>query len=86
MNILNNILGALRGQGGSGGQGGIGDLLGFPKGPLTNFVIRRVRKMVPPYSLPGSLRFSEVLARHFAARRRGPRAGRARARTGGGAA
>lgn len=28
MNILNNILGALRGQGGSGGQGGIGDLLG----------------------------------------------------------
>jgi long-chain acyl-CoA synthetase len=42
---------------------GIGDLLAFPKGPLTNFVIRRVRKMVPPYSLPGSLRFSAVLAR-----------------------
>ncbi len=42
---------------------GIGDLLGFPKGPITNFVIRRVRKMVPPYSLPGALRFTAVLAR-----------------------
>src|SRR4029077_19109047 len=26
---------------------GIGDLLGFPKGPITNFVIRKVKKMVP---------------------------------------
>jgi long-chain acyl-CoA synthetase len=42
---------------------GIGDLLGFPKGPITNFVIRKVRKMVPSYSLPRSLRFKDVLAR-----------------------
>ena len=42
---------------------GIGDLLGFPKGPLTNFVIRRVRKLVPPWSLPRALRFRDVLAR-----------------------
>ena len=42
---------------------GIGDLLGFPKGPITNFVIRRVRKMVPPYSLPRAIRFKDVLAR-----------------------
>ncbi len=42
---------------------GIGDLLGFPKGPITNFVIRRVRKMVPPFSLPGSIRFNAALAR-----------------------
>ena len=42
---------------------GIGDLLGFPKGPITNFVIRKVRKMVPPFSLPRALRFKEVLAR-----------------------
>ncbi len=42
---------------------GIGDLLGFPKGAITNFVIRRVRKMVPAYSLPGSTRFNAVLAR-----------------------
>jgi long-chain acyl-CoA synthetase len=41
---------------------GIGDLLGFPKGPITNFVIRKVRKMVPAYSLPGSVRFNDVLA------------------------
>ncbi|MEX2051048.1 MAG: AMP-binding protein, partial [Steroidobacteraceae bacterium] len=42
---------------------GIGDLLGFPKGPITNFVIRRVKKMVPAWSLPGSVRFNEALAR-----------------------
>jgi long-chain acyl-CoA synthetase len=42
---------------------GIGDLLGFPKGAITNFVIRRVKKMVPPYSLPGALRFNTVMAR-----------------------
>ena len=41
---------------------GIGDQLGFPKGPVTNFVIRRVKKMVPPYSLPGAVRFNDVLA------------------------
>ncbi len=42
---------------------GIGDLLGFPKGAITNFVIRRVKKMVPAYSLPGSVRFGAVLAK-----------------------
>ncbi len=42
---------------------GIGDLLGFPKGAITNFVIRRVRKMVPPWSLPGAVRFNDALAR-----------------------
>ena len=40
---------------------GIGDQLGFPKGLITNFVIRRVRKMVPPYSLPDAVRFNAVL-------------------------
>ncbi len=42
---------------------GIGDLLGFPKGAITNFVIRRVKKMVPAYSLPGAVRFNAALAR-----------------------
>ena len=42
---------------------GVGDLLGFPKGPITNFVIRRIKKMVPPYSLPGAVSFNDVLAR-----------------------
>jgi len=42
---------------------GIGDMLGFPKGPITNFVIRKVKKMVPAYSLPGAIRFNGALAR-----------------------
>jgi long-chain acyl-CoA synthetase len=42
---------------------GIGDLLGFPKAAITNFVIRKVRKMVPAYSLPGSVRFNDALAK-----------------------
>ncbi len=40
---------------------GIGDLLGFPKGPLVNFVLRHVRKMVPLWKLPGAQRFTDVL-------------------------
>jgi long-chain acyl-CoA synthetase len=40
----------------------VGDLLGFPKSALVNFVVRRVRKKVPPFSLPGALRFNAVLA------------------------
>jgi long-chain acyl-CoA synthetase len=47
---------------------GIGDMLGFPKGAITNFVIRRVKKMVPPYSLPGALSFNHVMARAAALR------------------
>jgi long-chain acyl-CoA synthetase len=42
---------------------GIGDLLGFPKGPITNFVIRKVKKMVPAWSIPGAVRFNDALAR-----------------------
>ncbi len=41
---------------------GIGDLLGFPRGMLVNFVLRRVRKQVPAYRMPGSLRFKDALA------------------------
>ena len=40
---------------------GIGDLLGFPKGPITNFVIRHVKRLVPPWRLPGAVRFRDVL-------------------------
>jgi long-chain acyl-CoA synthetase len=39
----------------------IGDLLGFPKGAVVNFAVRRIRKMVPGYSLPGHVRFTDVL-------------------------
>jgi long-chain acyl-CoA synthetase len=41
----------------------IGDQLGFPKGPLLNFAVKYVKKMVPAWSLPGHLRFGDVLAR-----------------------
>ncbi|MEO1574218.1 MAG: AMP-binding protein [Pseudomonadota bacterium] len=40
----------------------IGDRLGFPKRQLTNFVIKRVKKMVPEWSLPGAVTFDSVLS------------------------
>ena len=39
----------------------LGELLGL-KGLLVNFVVRNVKKMVPAFDLPGSLRFGMVLA------------------------
>ena len=39
----------------------IGELLGF-KGLLVDFVLRKVKKMIPAWSLPGSLRLSDALA------------------------
>lgn len=42
---------------------GLGDLLGFPKGPIVNFVLKHVKKMVPDYSIPGAIRFREALSR-----------------------
>jgi len=42
---------------------GIGDLLGFPKGAITNFVVRHVKKMVPAWNLPGHVRFGDVLSK-----------------------
>jgi long-chain acyl-CoA synthetase len=40
---------------------GVGDLLGFPKGPLFNFVLRNVRKQVKRYALPQAHSFQSVL-------------------------
>ena len=42
--------------------GSMGDLLGFPKGLIVNFVVRTVRKMVPAWSLPGHVTFNEAVA------------------------
>ena len=39
----------------------VGDLLGFPKGVIVNFALRRIKKAVPAYSLPGHLRFNDTL-------------------------
>jgi len=41
---------------------GLGDLLGFPKGPIVNFVLKYVKKMVPDYAIHGAIRFREALA------------------------
>jgi long-chain acyl-CoA synthetase len=40
----------------------LGDMLGLVKGMVVNAVVRHVKKMVPPYSLPGAIRFNDVLA------------------------
>jgi len=39
----------------------LGDMLGV-KGVIVNFVVRKVKKMVPAYALPGSYGWSEVLS------------------------
>ena len=39
----------------------IGDMLGFPKGTLINFVLKHVKKAVPAFNLPGAVSFSEAL-------------------------
>ena len=41
----------------------LGEMLGFPKSMLVDFVVRRVKKMVPPWRLDGAVRFSDALAR-----------------------
>jgi len=41
----------------------MGDLLGGIKGGLVNFVVRVVKKMVPPFNLPTAIRFNEAMAR-----------------------
>ena len=40
----------------------LGDMLGFPKGPIVNFVLRYVKKMVPEYDIPGAIRFNNALS------------------------
>ncbi|MCW0368127.1 Long-chain-fatty-acid--CoA ligase [Xanthomonas sacchari] len=40
---------------------GLGDMLGFPKGPLVNFVLKYVKKLVPDYDIPNAIRFRDAL-------------------------
>ena len=40
----------------------IGDLLPLPKRALVNFVVKRVKKMVPAWRIPGAVSFREALA------------------------
>jgi long-chain acyl-CoA synthetase len=41
----------------------MGDQLGLLKGALVNYVVRNVKKMVPPYTLPGAVRFNAAVAK-----------------------
>jgi long-chain acyl-CoA synthetase len=40
----------------------MGDMLGFPKGPIVNLVVRKVKKMVPAFALPGAVKFNQAVA------------------------
>ncbi len=40
---------------------GLGDLVGFPKGSVINFVLKYVKKMVPDYDISGAVRFKDTL-------------------------
>ena len=41
----------------------MGDRLGALKGTLVNYVVRNVKKLVPPFSLPQAVRFNAALSR-----------------------
>ncbi|MCM8594526.1 long-chain-fatty-acid--CoA ligase FadD [Accumulibacter sp.] len=41
----------------------LGDMLGFPKGAVVNFVVKYVKKMVPAWTLPRAVNFRTALAR-----------------------
>ncbi len=41
---------------------GAGDMLGFPKSTIVNFVSRYIKKMVPEYRIPGAVWFRDALA------------------------
>ena len=41
---------------------GLGDMLSFPKNVLVNFVVRRVKKLVPPFRIDGAVRWEDALA------------------------
>lgn len=42
---------------------GLGDLLGFPKGNIVNFVVKNVKRMIPKYKLPTAIEFNAALKR-----------------------
>ncbi|MGB5806740.1 AMP-binding protein [Castellaniella sp.] len=39
----------------------LGEMLGFPKGLITDLVVRHVKKLVPAWNIPGALRLRDVL-------------------------
>jgi long-chain acyl-CoA synthetase len=41
----------------------VGDLFAFPKSLITNFAVKRVKKLVPAWNIPGTVPFRTALAR-----------------------
>jgi long-chain acyl-CoA synthetase len=39
----------------------IGDMLGFPKSLIVNFVIKKIKKMIPEWSIPNTIHFNNAL-------------------------
>ncbi len=39
----------------------VGDMLGFPKSKLVNFVLKKVKKMVPAWDIPDTVKFNRAL-------------------------
>lgn len=50
----------------------IGDMLGFPKSMIVNFVIRKIKKMVPAYNIPKTLNFVDELKKGDASKFKKP--------------
>ena len=40
----------------------LGDMLGFPKAMIVNYVVRKVKKMVPAFDLPGAVPFNTAIS------------------------
>ncbi len=40
----------------------VGDMLSFPKGMITNFVLKRVKKMIPAFDIPRATKFKSALS------------------------
>ena len=40
----------------------MGDMLGFPKSLIVNYVVRKVKKMVPAFEIAGAVRWADALA------------------------
>jgi len=40
----------------------LGDMLGFPKRAIVNLVVKHVKKMVPPWHIPGAVSFGSALS------------------------
>ncbi len=53
----------------------MGDRLGGLKGMIVNFVVRKVKKLVPAFSLPGAVRFNDAVDRGARARFTKPQIG-----------